>query len=263
VPAAPQALPGPAGRVGLGEVAGRARTVTLAGARVLPVLPALAGLFPDGGLRRGSVIAVSPGGDGGCRQAGTSLAAALLAGVTATGTGSWGGVTGPGVRALGLAGLAEMGADLSRLALVDSPARDLPATISTLLDAVDVVLVVAAAGERVRPGDARRLAARARERGSVLVLREQGTPWPVPADLYLRPLAAEWRGLGQGHGRLTGRVVQVELTGRGAAARPRRCWSWLPAADGSVRPVGPGQVVEDVAGGADEDAVPGELAGAG
>lgn len=244
------------GLAGLAELAGRAKPVSLAEARILPVLPALVELFPEGGLRRGTVVAVSPGG--GCGQASTSLAGALLAGVTAAG--SWGAVAGAGVRNVGLHGLAEMGADLSRLALVDTPARDLPGVLSALLDAVDVVLL--AGGDAVRPTDARRLAARARERGSVLVvLQKAGATWPMPTDQFLVPMAAEWRGLGQGHGRLNGRFVQVELTGRGAATRPRRRYLWLPAPDGSVHPVGPGQVDDMEENNFDEVAT--EMAGAG
>jgi hypothetical protein len=45
-----------------------------------------------------------------------------------------------------------------------------------------------------------------------------------------------WEGLGAGHGRLRGRRAQVVATGRGAAARPRARWLWLPGSDGSVSP---------------------------
>jgi hypothetical protein len=164
------------------------------------------------------------------------------------------------MRSLGLAGLAEMGADLSRLAVVDTPGGDLASVVSVLLDAVDVVLV--STRERVRTGDARRLAARARERGSVLVVLETAS-WPVPLDLSLVPMETEWRGLGQGHGRLSGRVVHIEVSGRGAAARPRHRWVWLPAPDGSVRQVQPGQVDTDRSVDADEDDGAITLAGAG
>ncbi|MDQ6797844.1 MAG: hypothetical protein M3011_07475, partial [Actinomycetota bacterium] len=43
----------------LAEVTGRARPVTLAGDRMLPVVPALRPLLPDGGLRRGTVVSVA------------------------------------------------------------------------------------------------------------------------------------------------------------------------------------------------------------
>ncbi|MDP9387216.1 MAG: hypothetical protein M3Q48_04630, partial [Actinomycetota bacterium] len=62
----------------LSELAGRARPVASADEQVLAVLPALAGLLPGGGLRRGSTVAVSGS---------TSLALALVAAPTAAG--SW------------------------------------------------------------------------------------------------------------------------------------------------------------------------------
>src|SRR5207248_1484699 len=46
-------------RADLRELNNQARPVSLAGERTLPVLPALASLLPEGGLRRGSTVAVS------------------------------------------------------------------------------------------------------------------------------------------------------------------------------------------------------------
>jgi hypothetical protein len=88
----------------------------------------------------------------------------------------------------------------------------------------------------VRAADARRLAARARQRGSVLV------PFGVPAgswegaDLQLSVAGAEWSGLGDGWGHLQARRAVVRCDGRGSAARPRQARLWLPAADGGVAP---------------------------
>ena len=45
---------------------------------------------------------------------------------------------------------------------------------------------------------------------------------------------SEWQGLGQGHGRLRGRRVEVVAGGRGAAARERLVALWLPAPDGGI-----------------------------
>jgi hypothetical protein len=219
-----------------GQLVELARPVTLAGERTLPVLPAFAGLLPEGGLRRGTTILVDPAA--GCAQAGTSLALALLAGASAAG--SW--CAAAGIGQLGLVGGAAMGIDLSRLALVPEPGRAFANAVAALIDAIDVVLVSPQPG--VRPGDARRLAARARERGSVLVILEPGLPqrrpgsgWPVPADLRFVPLAAEWQGLAKGHGHLQARRVEIEVSGRGAAARRLRSELWLPAVDGTVREV--------------------------
>lgn len=194
------------------EPAGRP---TLARERLLPVLSPLEGLFPGGGLRRGSTVVV--GGS-------TSLALALVAGPSAAG--SW--CAAVGLPSLGLAAAAGVGVVLGRLALVAAPGRDWPSVVATLLDALDVVVVRLPAPARA--GIARRLVARARERGSVLVSLG---PWEG-ADVRLCLAAARWEGLGEGHGRLRARRVEVVAEGRGASARPRRAGLWLPSADGGV-----------------------------
>jgi len=196
---------------GLEGLAARARPVTLAGEQLLPVAPALAGLLPGGGLRRGSTVAVSGS---------TSLALALVA--TASQAGSW--CAAVGLPSLGLVAAAELGLDLSRLALVASPGPAWPTVAAALVDALDLVIV--AAPRRVRLADARRLAARARERGAVLV--PVGGSWPQP-DVLLEVDEGRWEGLGSGHGHLRRRRVTVVSGGRGAAARPRRAGLWLPS----------------------------------
>ena len=206
-------LSGPPGLVGLPE---SVRPVSLAGGRVLPVLPALAGLLPGGGLRRGSTVAVAGS---------TSLALALLAGPSAAG--SW--CAAVGLPSLGLAAAAEVGVAVGRLALVASPGTDWAAVVAALLDALDVVLV--RLPERgVRAVDARRLGARARERGAVLV--PLGL-WDG-SDVRLSVTASAWEGLEEGSGHLQARLVEVVAEGRGAASRPRRARLWLPSADGTV-----------------------------
>jgi len=84
----------------------------------------------------------------------------------------------------------------------------------------------------VRGADARRLAARGRERGAVLVVA--GTGWTEAVDVRLTVVGSTWEGIGRGHGRLLARRVEVASTGRGAAARERRRVLWLPANDGGV-----------------------------
>jgi hypothetical protein len=196
---------------------------TLAAERLLPVVPALRPLLPGQGLRRGSTVAVS-------RSA--ALALALVAGASAAG--SWAAAV--GLPDLGMVAAAEAGIALERLALVPAPgARAWPAVVAALLDAVDVVLVRSPAGLPAR--EARRLAARARERGAVLV--PLGA-WPEAPDLRLAVTASAWRGLGQGHGRLEARWVEVAVGGRGAAARERRAGLWLPGPDGTAALAVPG-----------------------
>ena len=144
----------------LAELARRVRPVSLAGEQRLEVVPALSGLMPGGGIRRGSTITVASGPAGGA----TSLALALLA--RATVDGSWCAVV--GLPDLGLVMAAELGVDLSHLALVPAPEDRWMTVVAALLDGVDVVLL--RSPRRVRPPDIRRLAGRARERGAALVV---------------------------------------------------------------------------------------------
>lgn len=205
----------------------RFRPLTMAGERALPVLAPLSGLLPEGGLRRGSVVAVTGTGA-------TTLALALLAG--ASQAGSW--TVSVGVPTLGLAAAAELGIDLERLVLVDIPPPPQWATVvAALADAFDAVLVRPA--HRVRPGDARRLVARVRERGGVLcqLPASSSRAWPDAPDLTLTVRSGMWEGAAAGEtgaGRLRSRRVAVEVTGRRGAARPRRADLWLPGADGTV-----------------------------
>src|SRR5690606_9088240 len=160
----------------------------------LPVAPPLARLLPGGGLRRGSTVAVPSG------PAATSLLFALLA--EASAEGAWAAVVGR--PELGLVAAAEAGVRLGRLALVPDPGADLVAVTVALLDGVDVVAVAGAERAGVRAADRQRLAARARQRGAVLVALGS---WPG-ADLELGCTDAGWRGLGAGSGRLRTRRVR-------------------------------------------------------
>jgi hypothetical protein len=101
--------------------------------------------------------------------------------------------------------------------------------VAALLDAIDVVLVRSPPG--LPDAQARRLIARARERGAVLVPLG---PWPQPADLRLAVTRSTWHGIGQGHGHLHSRLAEVVVTGRGAATRERRTLLWLPSPAGTV-----------------------------
>lgn len=222
----------------LRDVATLVTPVALARERLLPVLPALEALLPVAGLRRGSVVAVTGS---------TSLAVALVAAASAEG--SWGAAV--GMAALGPVAAAELGIVLERFPLVPSPAPGGPggwaSVVAALLDSFDVV--VARPGRPVRPADARRLAARAREGGAVLVAvggAEGGgaggvggrSAWPE-ADVRLTVARSEWVGLGAGCGRLQGRRVEVVTGGRGSAARERQVALWLPHPDGGVAAVEP------------------------
>ena len=182
--------------------------------RMLPVHEALAGLFPRGGLRRGSTVVV---------RGSTSLLFALLA--RATDTGSWAALV--GLPNLGLRAAAELGVAVDRLALVRHPGADLPRVIAALLDGIDLVAVDP---KRLTDSQIHRLSARTRHRGAVLLAT--GT-WPG-ADLELTQEVSGWSGLGDGHGHLTTREVHIRATGRGSAIRGAEAWLHLPAADGTT-----------------------------
>jgi hypothetical protein len=199
-------------------------------ARVLPVHGELAQLFPWGGLRRGGTVAV---------RGSTSLLLALLA--EATANGSWAAVV--GMPDLGVLAAAEYGVAVDRLALVPRPGSQWSAVVAALLDGVDLVAVATASHDLARwrsasqLGDApaRRLSARARHRGAVLL---PFGPWPG-ADLELSCEYTGWTGLGDGHGHLRRREVVVRARGRGAAARPARANLLLPGPGGSIQPALP------------------------
>jgi hypothetical protein len=202
------------------------RPVTTAESRRLVVPGALGGLFPEGGLRRGSVVTVTP------YAGGVSLAVALAAVVT--GEGGW--VAAAGLPSLGVVAAGELGVRLDRLALVPEPGERWSAVAAALLDGVELLLLGGTG--RAPVSDARRLAARAREQGTVLVLLGGAQGWPEAPDIRLSVASAIWEGLGHGHGRLNARRLEVIVTGRRAAARERRVWLWLPGPDATVQAVG-------------------------
>lgn len=191
--------------------------------RSLPVHPALAAIFPAG-IQRGATIGV-------WGEAAESSAFALMS--AATQAGSWSGVV--GVAGLGARAAAEVGVDLRRLIMVsDTPShRDderWAQVLGTLVDGFDLVVVGSA--ERVRPATARRVQARAQVRGAVLIVLGRHDPFSCDLRLVSR---ARWEGLGDGHGHLRSREVDLMLEGR-RVPRPRRSTVWMPDALGQVVP---------------------------
>lgn len=186
----------------------------------LPVPGPLAALLPDGGLRRGSTVAVTTGSAAG------SLLFALLAGASAEG--AWAGVVGrPG---LGSTAAAEAGVRLDRLALVPDPGAELVPVVAALLDGLDLVVVAGAERAGLRAADRQRLAARARQRGAVLLALG---PWPG-ADVRLECARVSWEGAEAGAGRLRSRRVEVHAHGRGAGPAGRSVEVLLPGPGGAV-----------------------------
>ena len=212
------------------DLAARVRPVSTAASRLLALPGPLVPLFPDGALRRGGTTLVTgvPG------RGASTLALALLASASAgAGWCASVGLTDPGVVAV-----AELGLDLRRVVFVPHPTAGWADAAAELLDGVDVVLVCPPG--RVRPTVARHLVARARERQSALVvLVERPGNWPVGPDAVLTVTAAEWHGIGQGHGHLRGRRAEVQVTGRRPAGRPVSRTLWLPSGTGALADVTP------------------------
>ena len=146
------------GKVGATRSAGGpAPGIAPASESLLPVPESLAGLLPAG-LPRGTVAVLS-----GARSVPVGMAAA----VTAAG----GHVAVVGVPDFGLLAAAEMGADLSRLAVVPNPGTDPIEVAAVLMDGMDLVLL-GLGGRCVPMTRARAVVARARQRGCSLVVTE-------------------------------------------------------------------------------------------
>jgi len=203
----------PASRARLADVADRARPVVLARDRTVALVGPLGDTLGD--LVRGSVVAL----DGPSGAGVTTVALALCAAVTAVG--EW-------AAAVDLEGTlsgeaaAAAGVTLERFAVARRvPPTRWAAAAAVLLDGVS--LVVAEVPARARPDEARRLVARARERGVVLVpLARPGARWPVEAAQRIHVEGGAWPGLGSGHGLLAPRAPRVRIAGPGESARERR-----------------------------------------
>jgi len=132
---------------------------------LLAVPDSLAGLLGSG-LPRGSVAVLC-----GARSP--------VVGLTAAVSGAGGHVAVVGLPDFGLLAAAEMGADLSRLAVIPDPGADPVEVAAVLMDGMDLV-VLGLAGRRVAPTRARAVVARARQRGCTLVVtggRDVGDQW--------------------------------------------------------------------------------------
>ncbi len=210
----------------LRELAGDLSPLTLARERSLPVLSSLEELLPDG-LQRGSTVAFRGAGS-------TTLAQAVMAGPTRAG--SWAACV--GASTMGWAAAVEAGVELERVAVIRSDEGRAPAVLAALVDAFDLVLI----GPEHRPDgtEMRRLVARARERGAVLLKLadhpgrgsrvDGGGAGPGP-DVELVCESSSWSGPGEGWGSLLARRVTISVQGRRGFDRPRRVDLWLPSPD--------------------------------
>ncbi len=200
----------------IAEAPGLARASHLNTARI-PVLPAFAEVLPEGGLRPGSMVSTTGVGA-------TSLALGLIAEASKT---SWTACV--GLPWIGLAAGEELGVDLDHLVVVPDPKNQWTDVLAALVDAFDLVLCQPPA-TRI----ARKLCGRVRERDAVLVAVGD---WP-DSDVSLHGTASTWHGIGAGHGHLAARTIDVAVTGRRAASRPRHMTLWLPDVESEIRVVG-------------------------
>ena len=168
----------------------------------LPVPSALVELLPEGGLVKGAVVEYWG-------------ASSLLAGLLAAVTGAGGHAAAVGLPRLGLLAAVEMGADLTRLAVVPDPGPDPLEVASVLLDGLDLVMI-GMGGREVPPARARLLTARARSKGATLVVA--GGAWSGSA-LRIDARIAGYGGLGRGCGRLRTMRLNVRVRGRSAPHR--------------------------------------------
>ncbi|WP_166902995.1 hypothetical protein [Mycobacterium sp. DL440] len=156
-------------------------------------------------LPRGSVAVAS-----GAR----SLPLGLVAAVTAAG----GHAVIIGQPDVGLLAAVEMGADLSRLAVVPDPGADPVEVAAVLMDGMDLV-VLGLGGRSVPPSRARVMAARARQKGCTLLVTD-GDWQGASARLEARVSGYELAGAGQdapmpGRGRIS--RVRLAMRTRGRA----------------------------------------------
>jgi hypothetical protein len=204
-----------------GELAGelvalaeRVAPLALARERTLPVGEEFAALFSERGLVRGRVMACSG-------RASTSLALALVA--PAVAAGSW--LATIDVPTIGLDAASEFGVALERVVAVrtgDQSAR-WPDVVAAAADGFDLLITRVPAD--VSPAAMRKVATRVRQRDVVMLVL--GDPGALSCDGVLDADAAEWVGLGDGHGHLQHRRLVVEASGRRLHGR-RRCQLALP-----------------------------------
>ncbi|WP_421741752.1 hypothetical protein [Cellulomonas sp.] len=174
----------------------------------MAVPPPLAPILPEG-LRRGGTTVVTGS---------TSLVLAMLAHACAGG--AWAAVVGQPT--IGLLAASQAGVSLDRLAVVPRPGLEAPTVVAALLDGVDVVVVGPEAA--LTDTDRRKLSARARDRGSVLL---STADWPG-AGVVLTVESGRWTGVDAGEGRLRTHEIRLVRTGRGSAAVPRALDLTLP-----------------------------------
>ncbi|MBB4135638.1 hypothetical protein [Gordonia humi] len=174
----------------------------------LPVPEAMTPLFPRGGLSRGTVVS-SVGA--------TTVPMAIIAAATRSGATA----ALVGLPRLNLAAAMDMGADLSRVAVVTEPGVDPFEVAGVLLDGIDLVVLGSDLGHGrlrgpVTPSRARVLAGRARKQSSTLLVLDDD--WPGAA-VRIESEVTDYRHVParrSGYGRIGGFGVDVQVSASGA-----------------------------------------------
>ncbi|KLI09692.1 hypothetical protein ACT17_30285 [Mycolicibacterium conceptionense] len=122
---------------------------------------------------------------------------------------------------VGLLAAVEMGADLSRLAVIPDPGADPVEVASVLMDGMDLV-VLGLGGRSVPPSRARVMVARARQKGCTLLVTD-GDWQGASARLEARVSGYEVVGAGQdipmpGRGRISRVRLAMRARGRGVGS---------------------------------------------
>jgi hypothetical protein len=170
----------------------------------LPIPQLLADVLPDA-LPRGTVAVLS-----GAR----SLPLSMVAAVTAAG----GNVAIVGQPDIGLLAAVEMGADLSRLAVIPDPGTDPVEVAAVLMDGMDLV-VLALGGRSVPLTRARAVVARAHQKGCTLLVTDgdwQGASIRLEARVCGYETTPSVAGM-PGFGRIS--KVRLRISGVGARGR--------------------------------------------
>ncbi len=158
-------------------------------------------------LSRGTVAVLS-----GAR----SLLLSMVAAVTAAG----GNAAIVGQPDIGLLAAVEMGADLSRVAVIPDPGTDPVEVAAVLIDGMDLV-VLGLGGRRVTRTRARAVVARARHKGCTLLVTDgdwQGAPTRLEARVCGYEITPAFRGVpAPGFGRISG--VRLQISGVCAGGR--------------------------------------------
>ncbi|OMC07360.1 hypothetical protein [Mycobacterium sp. SP-6446] len=155
-----------------------------------------------------------------------SGARSLLLGMVAAVTAVGGNVAIVGQPDIGLLAAAEMGADLSRLAVIPDPGTDPVEVAAVLIDGMDLV-VLGLGGRRVPHTRARAVVARARSKGCTLLVTDgdwQGAPTRLAARVCgYETTSASPGAPAPGFGRISGVRLQVSgvCAGRRVSGRAR------------------------------------------